>query len=121
MRRWLIAGGVTALAVVGALFAIVLAGGSSDEAAGEASDEMAAFRECMEEQGVDIPEPPQTPDGSVPPAGATPQQPPAGGGGVIIGPNGQTNVDPEAMEACSDLLPAPSGGAEPGFRLAPQD
>jgi hypothetical protein len=100
---WIAVGGVSALAV-GLLVALVvaLASAGSDDGAGASEPTLvtpggepsAEFQECMEENGVEPPQP-----------GVPQQAPPAG--------------FEEAFEACRDLLPqggAPEGG---GLRIMP--
>ena len=100
---WIAVGGVSALAV-GLLVALVvaLASAGSDDGptapeprlvtpGGEPSPE---FRACMEENGVEPPEP-----------GVPQQAPPAG-------------VE-EAFEACRDLLPEGAAPEEGGLRIMP--
>jgi hypothetical protein len=101
-------------------------GTASTQAAGDLTDEMAAFRSCLEENGVTLPErpsggggtPPQGGSGDTPPQGGTPPSgaPAAAGGGNGQGTPGQAppGVDAAtwatAQEACADLAPTPPGG-----------
>jgi hypothetical protein len=127
MRRWLI-GAAIAVAVLTAGVVVAIAAGGSDDGGEDPRDAMTAFRDCMAEQGVELPAAPEGPEGggATPFESGTPPQVPEGEappvapeGGLFIRPGGEEQS--EAMEACADLLPAPPDGAQgPGFRLAPQ-
>ena len=100
---------LTALALLAALaLALGACGGSDDStgagsaaAAGPDTEQMAEFESCMEENGATLPEP-----------GAGEQAP------QMQAPDEDTQA---ALEACSELMPAPPGGAPVGSPVAPPD
>jgi hypothetical protein len=124
MTRWIvgIVGGAVLL-TVGLIVIVASSSDSEDEAAAApatvlgAPDEeaFAELRDCLEEQGVDPPEP-RFEGGPAPGAG---------------GPRGDgSRPEPseemlEAIEACREVMPTPPSGpgdaGGPGFRLLPQD
>jgi hypothetical protein len=124
MTRWIVGIVVaTVLLTTGLIVVVASSSDSEDEAAAApptvlgAPDEeaFAELRDCLEEQGVDPPEP-GLDGGPVPGAG---------------GPRGDgSRPEPseemlEAIEACREVLPTPPGApgnaGGPGFRLLPQD
>jgi hypothetical protein len=97
---------------------------------GPSDSTMAAYRSCLAENGVTLPEPAAAPrsGGGRSPQGAANATPPSGapavpGGGGPGGPGGgmagqaPPGVDAAtwaaAEKACADLAPAPPGGAAP--------
>lgn len=99
-----------------AAVAIVFALSSGDSADAGGSDDFQAFQDCLEEQGVEVPEGPPSseagapPDGEgfMPPDGAPQGAPPEGGppqGAPMFG-----GADQEALSACQDLMPEPPQG-----------
>jgi hypothetical protein len=129
MTRWIIAVVVVAVAAIGVIVVVAASGSDSDSeasAAGAADPEaMTAFRDCMSEHGVEVPDgstavrPPGT---DSPPSGEPGEMPPARG--ELLDPDPETQ---EALEACADLMPQSPGGtffgpgAPPGAAPIPQD
>lgn len=82
------------------------AASSSDENAASASESTDAFRECLVENGVELPE---TGQGGPPADGAAPAEPPEDGAAPTDGAAPpQDDAFAAAQEACADL--APEGG-----------
>jgi hypothetical protein len=87
---------------------------SDTSAASDASDGDTAYRDCLAEQGVELPD--FGTDGGGPPEGFDPGSgsiPPDGGPGAL--PEGfDQEAFQKAMEACADLAPEGGLGAGPG-------
>jgi hypothetical protein len=106
MRRLFRSRAVAGLALLAALALALSAcsGGGEDSTADAApaapdTKAMAAFQSCMEENGASMPDAPPATDSG---ASAQPPQMPA--------PDSDTQA---ALDACSDLMPAPPSGAPP--------
>ena len=115
-----------ALAAMALLAALALAlgacgGGDSSTTdaaavAGPDSEQVAEFESCIEENGGTLPE-------LGAPAGAPPSASSSGAGSSTEAPQPQTlDEDTQAaLDACSELMPAPPAGAPVGAPAAPPD
>ena len=121
MTRWTVRVVVVAVAAV-VVIVIATAGSGADSSgdpeatiAGPDPEQMAAFRDCLNEHGARSPEVPNGPGTPPAPSGST-HTPPAGGV-TLPAPGPRTR---RALEACSELMPTPPAGAPPGAPI-PQD
>jgi hypothetical protein len=137
MTRWIIGVVAAGVLAIGAIVAVAAGSGGSDSDGGDAPtftgpDPEAAqeFRDCMEEHGADLPEPPE---GGVPPDPG--EMPPPQR--FDAKPGELPEIDEDALEACRDLMPegpggaiivpgggmgvGPPGGAAPGAAPLPQN
>jgi hypothetical protein len=113
------------LPLLAALAAVVVAGCGGDSSSTTSGDDaaagMEAFQQCLADQGVELPTPPDGAPTGTPPTGAAPTgaPPAAGDGDSGSGSDGGTPPaasaeQQEAFEACSQYAPggAPGGGAQ---------